>query len=68
MDKAPSIGAIVAAWLDTHDEYDGLAGDECGCGLDDLMPCDVSDITFCVAGHRCGDKWVPGPKEVDDGC
>lgn len=29
--------------------YDGLAGDECGCGLENLMPCDTP--LNCVPGH-----------------
>jgi len=33
--------------------YDGLANDngECGCDLEDLMPCGFQD-TFCVAAHK----------------
>ncbi|MEN6426075.1 MAG: hypothetical protein ABFE13_11970 [Phycisphaerales bacterium] len=29
---------IVATWL-RDNGYDGLAGEECGCGVEDLMPC-----------------------------
>lgn len=38
-----------AAWL-RENGYDGLAGYQCGCGLDDLMPC--SEPFNCVPGHR----------------
>ena len=41
---------LVTDWLRANG-YDGLAGDGCGCGLDDLMPCD-SPCCDCVAGHR----------------
>lgn len=44
-----NIHDIVKDWLTTHG-YDGLAGDECGCQLDDLMPCGCSHETECVAG------------------
>ena len=32
--------------------YDGLFCDECGCLLDELMPCDCTDITDCEPGYR----------------
>ncbi len=31
--------------------YDGLCTDECGCELDDLMPCDGPNCADCVPGH-----------------
>lgn len=41
MSKPKNIKEIVAAWLKEHG-YDGLVnlecGNECGCGIDDLMP------------------------------
>ena len=34
------VESIVKAYLTTHG-WDGLAGDECGCPVDALMPCDA---------------------------
>lgn len=31
--------------------FDGLAGDECGCFIGDLVPCD-NDPSGCVPGHK----------------
>jgi hypothetical protein len=31
--------------------FDGLAGDECGCMLRDLMPCECADFERCVPGR-----------------
>ena len=31
--------------------YDGLFTDDCGCLLDDLMPCDC-DCSYCEAGYK----------------
>jgi hypothetical protein len=34
--------------------YDGLYcdyNDRCGCGLEDLMPCDGNNTDHCIAGH-----------------
>lgn len=33
------------------DGYDGLAGDCCGCELDDLMPCQCNPLA-CAPGHK----------------
>jgi len=51
-----TVTEIVWDYLKSHG-YDGLCGDECGCGLDDLMPCDRH--TDCVPGYihrncKCG--------------
>ena len=46
--------------------YDGLAGDECGCGMDDgLAPCESCNIFECVPAYRatCDGK----PSEDDEG-
>jgi hypothetical protein len=45
---------IVEDYLKKND-YEGLSGDDCGCEIGDLMPCD----TFDGSGIRC----VPGHKE-----
>lgn len=31
---------------------DGLAGDECGCELNELMPCESPDLKGCVAAKK----------------
>ena len=41
---------IIIKWLKDNG-YDGLAGEHCGCGLDDLAPC-CDDILACVPAHR----------------
>lgn len=50
---------IVVTYL-RDNGYDGLAGDGCGCSLDDLMPCWGEQIMECEPGHV-----VPG---CIDGC
>jgi len=50
---------IVADWLKEHG-CDGLAGDECGCTLDEIMPCEVPNHD-CVAGIK-----APIPAEYKD--
>jgi len=44
---------IVRDWLKSHPEYDGLANPEleCGCHIQDLMPCEMPDFYGCDAGH-----------------
>ncbi|KKN77260.1 hypothetical protein LCGC14_0362380 [marine sediment metagenome] len=61
---------IVKAWLIANG-YDGLCGENCGCKITDLMPCDSADVSQCVAGylHKRGPKCVnPDCEYVDDGC
>jgi len=46
--------------------YHGLAGDECGCRIDDLRPCDC--LCDCEPGYvwecnTCSDK-----DDLDEGC
>jgi len=61
---------IVHRWLTEHG-YDGLAGEECGCILDDLMPCEESG-GYCVAGMKvpcdcdltCMPPWHVVPADV----
>ena len=43
---------IVEEWL-IENGYDGLWHDDCGCGLDDFMPCN---------GERCVAECEPGYK------
>ncbi len=47
------IRKIVEQWLRANN-YDGLAGDECGCKVDDLMPCDIPNMFTCVPGYTDG--------------
>lgn len=44
-----TVNEIVKTWL-KENGYDGLAGEECGCKLDALFPCDSLGDS-CVAGH-----------------
>ena len=48
-----SIIGICEAWL-TANGYDGLCDPvmECGCGVDDLMPCRSPGLTTCVPAYR----------------
>jgi len=47
-----NIVEIVADWLRSNG-YDGLYIDECGCRLEDLMPC-CEDCRHCEAGVSVG--------------
>ena len=56
-----NVHGICTEWLKAHG-FDGLAGDECGCEISDLMPCDEPMVS-CEAGHKricseCKDKDV----------
>jgi hypothetical protein len=46
-----TVCAIVIEYLRAHG-YDGLYSDDCGCSLDDLMPCWGEDIDQCRPGVR----------------
>jgi hypothetical protein len=59
-----TIREIVAAYLREHG-HDGLAGEDCGCTLDDLMPCDEVSVDHCTAGKRVP---CPGVREDENGC
>ena len=70
----PNLKSIVTEWLKANG-YDGLCNDEeCGCGIDDLMPCGEPG-EHCVAGHKtvccCGEGHdfdiVEGRKEAGNG-
>ena len=57
-----------AAWLTAHG-YDGLAGEGCGCDVDDLYPCqDGYDAGTCKPAWLCkkpicarGKEWPGEP-------
>lgn len=53
---------IIAKYLNDNG-YDGLCRPygECGCGLDDLMPCDGENIAECEPGYK-----IPDPDH--EGC
>lgn len=57
----PSVRMMVAEYLRANN-FDGLAGDDCGCELSDLMPCSENDISTCEGGHK-----VKCPTEEHDG-
>jgi len=42
---------IIQEWLQAHG-YDCLCNDECGCGIEDLFPCDNPGCIDCIPGHR----------------
>ena len=46
-----TIKEIVKEYLEMH-RFDGLAGDECGCEIDDLFPCDEGYSLKCEPGYR----------------
>lgn len=50
-DESPpsTVHEIVKQHLEAH-KYDGLCGDECGCQLDDLMPCSGESMSEQVPG------------------
>lgn len=52
------VAYILRDWLKEHG-YDGLAGDDCGCLIEDLAPCGSDCVLSCEAGYRvpcdCGD-------------
>jgi hypothetical protein len=54
----PNVRDVISAWLIEHG-YDGLYNDDCGCNLDDLLPCD-RDCGGCQPGHK-----YPGDDEYD---
>ena len=48
--------------------YDGLAGEECGCGLDDLAPCCETMNECRPAYHWPRINCPRADEEVDDHC
>ncbi len=49
---------IVEQWLRAN-KYDGLTTEDCGCEVDDLMPCGEI-ISDCKAGYKVP---CPGPED-----
>ncbi len=52
-----NLKAIIEKFL-RENEYDGLCNCEleCGCGLDDLMPCDEPGMQDCEPARRVTEK------------
>ena len=48
------VGDIIKKYL-TDNGFDGLAGDECGCGIDELFPCDYVTPECQPAYHHTAD-------------
>ena len=46
-----TVKEITKAWLEGH-QFDGLAGDECGCELSDLMPCGCEGCEDCQPAKK----------------
>ena len=57
---------IVAEYL-RENGYDGLCGDECGCFMDDIMPCHQDGywegVGDCPPGHLCEGEDGPEIRE-----
>ena len=64
-----TVEEIVKQYLKANN-YDGLCGEECGCSLDDFMPCEDS-CNECEPAHKakckhCGRKvMTPDGKDVE---
>ncbi|MEN6492609.1 MAG: hypothetical protein ABFC85_11530 [Rectinema sp.] len=43
--------------------FDGLAGEDCGCGLDDLAPCESCNTFECSPAYRTMCDGNPKPDE-----
>jgi hypothetical protein len=65
---ANTVREIVDEWL-RDNGYDGLAGDDCGCIVGDLFPCESCDARTCVAGHwdEASGAVRPGKLEAQHG-
>ena len=50
MGKRKTVKNIIIEYLKKHD-YDGLAGDDCGCEINDLMICD-SPCENCIPAYK----------------
>ena len=56
-----TVKEIVKKWLEDNG-YDGLAGEDCGCKLDDLFCCQQEGVERCVAGHEVA---CPCPRHTE---
>ena len=46
-----TVREIIEKYL-KENEFDGLCGDDCGCPIDDLMPCMCDSMDSCVPGYK----------------
>lgn len=66
-----TVGEILREYLKANG-YEGLAGEECSCEIDNLCPYECADVLGCVPGHKvpcdCGEgcEWHIGIKKEDD--
>ena len=58
-----NVKEIVETWL-RDNNYDGLCTENCGCALEDLIPCD-SPCDLCVPGYR---ELCFGPDACEKNC
>jgi len=63
--KRVTVASIVEAWLKSNG-YDGLCTEDCGCGLEDLMPC-CEDCGGCEPGYAHTATGLEGDVDVDAG-
>lgn len=61
-----NVKQILSEWLTAHG-YDGLAGDECGCRIDDLVPCDGNPLD-CTPAYACPIKPCKAPDSYSWDC
>jgi len=55
---------IVEQWLKEHN-YDGLYSHDCGCRINDLMPCGSCGVERCEPGYEHSDGTIrPGKEEA----
>ena len=57
-----NVRKIVQSWLLVNN-FEGLAGSDCGCSAEDLMPCDNCACCECSPGYKircrdCGDEVI----------
>ena len=57
---------IIVKYL-KNNGYDGLCNENCGCPINDLMPCDES-LADCEPGHKkqcdCGDWFIANDESM----
>ena len=53
-----NIKEIVTEYLKSHG-FDGLYHDDCGCDLQDLMPCDEPNLNCRAVGQSSGGTAIP---------
>ena len=51
-----TVKEIVIDWLKEHG-YHGLCPEDCGCGIDDLMPCGNECMEYCEPAYKHEDNF-----------